>query len=181
MVLPLKARGDNFLSTGSIVDFWTFNPQRKEKLLEILSNCWPNVSAACKAIGISHQTFDTHLKRDVKFCKAVEEIKRAKLDAIEGVSETSAMDVRRGFLDRAMILRAHRPELYDRAKVVKIEGYKMGAAEARQRLAGLEGEDDAEIVKAYARGKERKQRKMIVAGEGEAGKTGGAGEAEAGG
>lgn len=161
----LRVSESGFLDTGSGLALLSFDSQRKLKFLELAAAYWPNMSRCCREIGIHYQTFLNHRKADVKFYEALQEIKAAKLDAIEAVSEESALDVRKGFLDRAMILRAHRPELYDRAKVVKIEGYKMTDGEKRNRLAGLEGAIDAEIVKSYSDRKQIREAKRAKADE----------------
>lgn len=163
------------MDKGSALGILSFDVQRKLKFIELATQWWPDMSRCCREIGIHYQTYLNHIKSDVKFCEAIRSIKTSKLDEIEAVSAESARDQRRGFLDRAMILRAHRPELYDRAKVVKIEGYKMGQGEARQRLAGLEGAIDAEIVKTYSDRKQRRearQQARLKASEDRAGKGG---------
>src|SRR5579863_5168181 len=119
---------------GLTLDHYNFNPERKLRFISLLERVWPDISQCCKAIGIHYTTFYNHVKRDEKFREAVNAIKTSKLDELERVSIESGRDMRKGFLDRAMILRAHRPELYDRAKVVKIEGYKMDSNEKTKRV-----------------------------------------------
>lgn len=167
MVYPaLTESNSGLLDTGSDVGLSAFNVERKLTFLKLANQYWPDMSRCCREIGIHITTFYNHYKRDVKFCEEVKAIKAAKLDEIERVSIESARDQRKGFLDRAMILRAHRPELYDRAKVVKIEGYKMTAGEKQTRLGAVETVLDAEISKAYLDRKERREerkRKQISA------------------
>lgn len=178
MTAPLRVQESGFLGTGSVQSFVVFEPERKLKFVALLSEFWPDVSKCCAAVGIHRTTFDNHLKWDVKFCKAVEAIKAAKLDELERVAIESGRDQRKGFLDRAMILRAHRPELYDRAKVVKIEGYKMAAGEREQRAAALDQAIDVEVSKVYLDRKQRREAKrqsQVKALTSSGGKAAGAG------
>ena len=144
---------------GFVVGLGTFDISKKTTFLEHLRTFWPNISRCCRAVGISNQTYYNHLKADVNFCKAIAKIKAEKLDSIEAVAVESAQDQKKGFLDRAMILRAHRPELYDRAKVVKIEGYKMAGEEKAKRLGAVDQAIDAEVVNSYTTRKERRRLK----------------------
>lgn len=154
-----------FLDTGSDSCISSFDAQKKLKFIELASQFWPNLSKCADAVGVTVQTVYNHIKRDVKFCEEIKRIKTAKLDELEQVAIDSGRDVKKGFLDRAMILRAHRPELYDRAKVVKIEGYKMTTAEAQQRSGAVEAAVDATIVAAYTTRKERQEQKRLKAAE----------------
>lgn len=166
MVYPaLKRSESGFLDTGSVACLSSFSLERKLKFLQLAREFWPDLSRCAVAVGITIQTVYNHVKSDVKFCEEIKAIKAAKLDELERVALESGRDPRKGFLDRAMILRAHRPELYDRAKVVKIEGYKMTVGERANRLAGLEGAIDAEIVKSYSDRKQRQEAKRLKAAE----------------
>jgi len=155
------------------LDKFTF--EKKQAFLTLLNKWWPNISQTCREIGIHPGTYYNHLIKDKSFAQAVAEIKQARIDRIEAVAVESAENPTKGFLDRAMILRAHRPELYDRAKVVKIEGYKMDGAEKARRLGAVDAAIDAEIVKTYTT---RQERRRLPAGGGEG--TGQAGQGEAG-
>src|SRR6202158_1863173 len=172
MVLALKQGEDGYLSTGSGTDLYTFNPERKLRFLALAAEFWPDMSRCAAAVGIHITTFYNHMKSDVKFCNEIKAIKAAKLDELERVAIESGRDQRKGFLDRAMILRAHRPELYDRAKVVKLEGCKMQAGERGQRMGAVDVAVDAEIVKTYLDIKQRreaKQQQQLTTGEASAG------------
>lgn len=157
---PLSLRKSGFMAAGSPRSFRVFGIERKLRFLELARQYWPDISRCAKAVGICRETIYNHLKSDVKFCKEIQEIKAAKLDELESVAAESGKDPRRGFLDRAMILRAHRPELYNPAKVVRVEGYKMGSIERSQRLGVLGEVVDAEIVRAYSTRKERKAQRL---------------------
>jgi hypothetical protein len=163
--VALSVSDSGFLDTGSSTYVSTFDTQKKLKFIELARQFWPNLSKCAEGVGISVQTVYNHLKRDVKFCEEIKAIKTAKLDELEQVAMDSGKDAKKGFLDRAMILRAHRPELYDRAKVVKIEGYKMNSGERAQRLGAVEAAVDATIVQAYSTRKERQQAKRLKAAE----------------
>jgi L-rhamnose mutarotase len=149
---------------GSVLAFNQFGSQRKSEFIRLAIEFWPNMSAICKAVGVARSTVYLHRKSDPAFNKALQEIDAMVCDEMEQTLRTEGMKPK-GFLDRMAYLRAHRPELYDRAKVVKIEGYKMGDGERRQRLAGLEGAIDAEVVKTYQDRKQRQETKRIRADE----------------
>lgn len=171
MVRAFKKREGEFLSTGSGFDNYTFSPERKISFLALCRKFWPDISRCCRTIGISNVTFYTHLKKDEKFFAAVEEIKLAKIDAIEATGMRQAAKPK-SFLDRAMMLRAHRPELYDRAKVVRLEGGAVPWQEASQGAKLAEAAVDAEIVGNYR----RRKTKVLGAGDGAGGDKRGAGQ-----
>ena len=152
-----------------------FDWQKKRRFLRMAKRFWPNVTLCCAACGISDSTFYTHRKIDPIFAHKVAEIDRGTTDNIEGVLAEQATKPE-SFLDRMAYLRAHRPELYNPAKVVKIEGYKMTQSERGERLAGLEGAIDAQIVSAYTTRKERLQQQREKRGELPSGDTQGKGE-----
>jgi hypothetical protein len=114
--------------------------------------------------GIHPSSYYAHLKADKIFYQKVQQIDQGTTDRIEGVMASEAINPK-SFLDRMAYLRAHRPELYNPAKVVKIEGYKMTQSERGERLAGLEGAIDAQIVSAYTTRKERLQAQREKRGE----------------
>jgi hypothetical protein len=152
-----------------------FDWQRKRRFLRIAKTYWPNVTLCCAMAGIHPSSYYLHLKQDPIFYAKVKQIDQGTTDRIEGVMASEAINPK-SFLDRMAYLRAHRPELYNPAKVVKIEGYKMTQSERGERLAGLEGAIDAQIVSAYQTRKERLQAQREKRGELPSGETGVRGE-----
>ena len=58
---------------------------KKEKLLEALKETQGLIYHACKKAGnISRSTYYRYVKEDAEFAKAVEEIKEAQVDYVEG-------------------------------------------------------------------------------------------------
>ena len=148
---------------GVVLGFNSFNVQRKSLFYEAARKFWPNISEICKIIGIHPGTYYNHLKSDKSFAAEIRLIDQEVTDRIEGVLATQATQPK-SFLDRISYLRAHRPELYDRAKVVKIEGYKMSSDEKAKRMKVVDTAVDAEIVKSYLSKKERLEQKKIEGG-----------------
>lgn len=164
------------LDTESVHDVRWFDAERKNLFIETALKLWPNISKICEVVGVHPQTYYNHKKTDPQFAACMEAVRQARLDRIEAVSADMAENPTKGFLDRAMMLRAHRPELYDRAKVVKIEGYKMGDGERQNRIQALEVAVDAEISKTYLNRKqqrEQRQQQRLSAGKGDGGETAG--------
>lgn len=139
----------------------------------LLSKWWPNVTKTCQEIGISTSTYYNHLRSDTSFASKVAQIRLARLNKIESIAFESAEDMRHGFLDRAMVLRAHMPELYNPAKVIRVEGVKLGAGEAQGRAKLAQEAIEGELVGTYKRRKAKQRLKLSGGGEGTAG--GGAG------
>ena len=117
------------------------------------------MSKVCQVIGINHQTYYNHLKSDPWFAHEMEEIRQRKVDAIEGKVFEAAEDSK-NFLHQAMVLRAHRPELYDRAKVVRVEGYKMTPSEQKGRLDVVDTVIDSQIAQTYLSRREQRERRQ---------------------
>jgi len=159
---------------GSATGWSLFDAEKKLLFLEAARRFYPNISRCCQEVGICWQTFSNHRKQDKIFAAQLAEIDREVTDRIEGVMAEEAVNPK-SFLDRMAYLRAHRPELYDRAKVVKIEGYKMDGAEKARRLGAVDAAIDAEIVKTYTT---RQERRRLPAGGGEG--TGQAAQGEGG-
>lgn len=163
--------------TGSVLRLHEFNDEKKARFLSIAKQFWPNLGAICEAVGISRWTVYNHRKSDPEFNKALIEIDEQVCDDHEFVLRQRGMKPA-GFLDRIAYLKAHRSSLYNPAKVVKIEGYKMGAQEKLERMGAVESVIDAEIVKTYQDRKQRQEQKRIKADEArakESGATEGAG------
>ena len=122
-----------------------FSKKRKDSWLRIAKKLWPNVSEICRQIGISTSTYYLHVQKDLAFNRAVKDLDQEVTDRIEGVLATMAVQPR-SFLDRISYLRAHRPELYNPAKVVRVEGVRLTDQDAHTRLAMATGAIDAELV-----------------------------------
>lgn len=135
-----------------------FVPFAKIRALELLVEYPQNVSAVCRALGTSRQLWDYHLKHDPDFARSVQEIREACCDELEQTMyELGKKKSSFTFSDRIAFLRAHRPQFYDRVKVIKVEGWKMGDGEKVNRLAGLENAVDGEIVKTQLDRKQKKE------------------------
>ena len=154
---------------------YRFTQEKKAHFLKLAVEFWPNMAAICKATGVSRWIVGYHRKHDPEFDSVLNEIDQMVCDEHEQMLRKQGMEPK-GFLDRMAYLRAHRPELYNPAKVVKIEGYKMTQSERGERLAGLEGAIDAQIVSAYQTRKERLQAQREKRGELPSGETGARGE-----
>lgn len=165
------------MGAGSVLDFRSFGFEKKSEFLRLAIEFWPNLTAICKAVGVARSTIYLHRHKDPEFNKALHEIDQMVCDEMEQTMRQQGATPR-GFLDRMAYLRAHRPELYDRAKVVKIEGWKMGNGEGEKRIGGLQSAVDAEVVRSYSDRKqirEQKRQSQLKAGEGTEGeKKGGA-------
>ena len=167
-VAPGVGQGETRVSArpamGLGIEGYRFTPERKAKFLALAKDYWPHIGKLCEAVGISRWTVIHHRKLDPEFNAALHEIDQSVCDSHELMLRTQGL-TKGGFLDRMAYLRAHRPELYNPAKVVKIEGYKMTQSERGERLAGLEGAIDAQIVSAYTTRKERLQAQREKRGE----------------
>jgi hypothetical protein len=150
--------------TGLALDLGRFDPKRKVLFIKFARKLYPNISKICSAVHISTQTYYNHLKSDPEFNKSMVEVDQAITDEIEGVLQKEARKPKK-FLDRISYLRAHRPELYDRAKVIKVEGYKMSPEDSKRRGSVLDQVIDGEIVQALG---EKPKTKIERIGGGEA-------------
>lgn len=158
------------MAQGSVLPVNRFDQEKKRIFIDLAFKLWPNIYRICELVGVSPPTYYNHKAKDPEFAANMEAVRQARLDRIEAVGAEMAENPTKGFLDRAMILRAHRPELYDRAKVVKIEGYKMGDGERQNRIQAVEIAVDAEISKTYLNRKEQReqrQQQRLSAGKGE--------------
>jgi hypothetical protein len=149
---------------GSAIHFDRLNHEKKLKFVDSCFRYWPNVSRICASVCISTAVYYLHLKTHPDFAEFMKAVDVSVTDDVEMVMRYEATNPK-SFLDRMAYLRAHRPELYDRAKVVKIEGYKMNAQERSSRLGAVEAAVDATIVQAYSTRKERQQAKRLKAAE----------------
>lgn len=123
---------------------------------------WPNLSAAAYELGVSAACLHQHKAHSPWFQKIVAEADAKGCDALEQVLYTRGVSGDEyTFNDRIAYLRAHRPELYNPAKVIRVEGVRMERAEAQKRDAVLTNVIDAEIVEGY---KKRRGGKALPAG-----------------
>ncbi len=136
-----KTQAGNGSSTALV-----FTTSKKQECIDLLRKCWPNISAACRQIGITKQTFRAHLAVDEKLRREVQEIQDQGVDEIEGNMMTFGRKPK-NYLDRITIARAYRPEVFDPAKRVEIthqrEMTDTDATEVSNRAAAAV---DAEIV-----------------------------------
>lgn len=133
------------MGTGLEHQPYRFTPEKKARFLELAPKYWPNVSAIAEAVGISRWTVVNHRKTDKAFDQALTELNNRLCDELEQTLIQQGLQPK-GFLDRISYLRAHRPELYDRAKTIKIETKQMTGDERSSRLRVVESVIDAEVV-----------------------------------
>jgi hypothetical protein len=81
----------------------------KEHFLDIF-RLTANISAACKAVGISRDTFYRRRDSDKAFAEELIEAREDAIEALEFEARRRAMD--RSDLLLMFLLKAHRPELY---------------------------------------------------------------------
>ena len=141
--------------------------------LDFAPELWPNITMICRKANVSKALYYRALKECPDFAAAVHEVDQGVTDAIEGLTANLAMNPKQ-IIDRMAYLRAHRPELYDRAKRIIVEGHTMSADEISRRSAVLGQAVDAQIVNAYTTRKERAQAKregssLLPSGESEGG------------
>lgn len=172
-----EAQGGEY---GTGARFYRFGRDVKDRFLELAPKLWPNTGKMCRAVGITRQCFYYHMQNDPIFRDAMEEIRESRLDDLEEVNVKQGEGMsKEAFLPRISTLKAYRKAIYDPAKVVRVEGLRMGDGEAVQRIGGLDKAVDAEIVKTYSERKqikEAKQREQERLGGGDGGEqTGGRG------
>lgn len=138
------------------------NPQ---KTAEAVLKYWPNLSAAALSIGVSASLLHWHKAHSPWFQNIVREADAKGCDALETVLFNRGVSGEEyTFTDRIAYLRAHRPELYDRAKTIRVEGLSLTNKEASARASLAEQAIDGEIVGNY------KRRKLVKrVGRGDAG------------
>lgn len=66
------------------MDTYNNDTEKRERLAALLVECKGIVSDACRAFGISRQTFYEWVKKDSVFAEMVEEAKEAAIDYVEG-------------------------------------------------------------------------------------------------
>lgn len=172
----LKAKGHEISETeaeeaeyGTGSSFYAFGRDVKDRFLSLAPKMWPNVGKLCRAVGISRDTYYYHIKQDKVFRAAMEEIKESRLDDLEETNMNEGQGTgKEAFLPRISTLKAYRKQIYDPAKVLRVEGLQMGNGERVQRLGAVDGAVDAEIVKTYLDRKQRrelKQQEQLKSGE----------------
>lgn len=121
--------------------------EKKRIFIGLLEEFWPNTSKAYLMAGISYQLYEV-LLTDPDVITATERIKRHKLDRIEGFMGNMALTPK-GFMDRIAILRAHRPERWDREKQIVIQ-HKREAEQIQAQHINLSRllATDAEVIEA---------------------------------
>ena len=142
------------------LDHRSYTTFDKIKALELLWEHPQNIALICRGLGVSRSTWHWHRSHDKQFNQDVIDIQEATCDELEetmhhlGKQRTSF-----NFNDRIAYLRAHRPELYNPARKIIVEGYKMSESDAERRSKVLDNCVDATIVNAYTTRKERNQAK----------------------
>lgn len=143
------------IPTGSIVRFRKLDPV---KTAEAVFKYWPNLSKAAEVLGVSRQALGWHQANSPWFQRITAEANAKGCDKLEQVLyERGVSGEEYTFNDRIAYLRAHRPELYNPAKVLKIESSTIKNSEAKQRAQIMETVIDAEIVDEYKKRKARKK------------------------
>ena len=145
-----------------------------QKLAIALAHHWPNLTAAAKELGVWPDALHHHKRKGSPWFMAIwEQAKLSALDRIKGVMMEQAQTPK-GFLDRAMTLRAYEPDVFNPARKIIVEGHKMSESDAERRSKVLDNCVDATIVNAYTTRKERNQAKregssLLPSGESEGG------------
>lgn len=135
----------------------------KIKALDLLLRFPNHVGKICQALGVNRATWHWNIKTDLEFATRVEEVRQSCADDLEEtLYEMGKQKSSFTFSDRIAYLRAHRPELYDRAKVVKIEGYKMSENDRSRRINVVDTVIEAEVAKSYLDRKEQRERRQQI-------------------
>jgi hypothetical protein len=144
------------IETGLKHRFNWFDAEKKSRFLELAKTYWPKLSQIAAAVGVHPSTVWLHRKSDKAFDRALNEINQSICDNMEAKLVEQGLQPK-GFLDRISYLRAHRPELYDRAKTIKIETKSMDNDQRSARLRVVSDVVDAEVVGAV---KGRRQKRI---------------------
>lgn len=123
---------------------------------------WPNLSRAAAQLGVTRQSLGWHKANSPWFQRIVAEADAKGCDALEQVLfDRGVSGEEYTFNDRIAYLRAHRPELYNPAKVIVLQDGRVPIKEATSR-ARLAGEAmDAEIVEGYKHRKALKAARVV--------------------
>lgn len=123
-----------------------FTLEKKKRFINLADIMWPDLAAVCKEIGISRSTFNAHRAVDTVFCDILDDIKRAKVDGVEGsMFKWSARP--QNFMDRIAILRAYKGETYNPQSTVTFR-HEVSEQESNMRRAALATVVDGELSDA---------------------------------
>lgn len=163
VVEGVQLMGCGVITRDGVMSEATFIPKRKTEFLKHLKDLWPNVSAACKLVGISKLTYRNHLNADQRFAIMVDEIAEDHTDQVEAFQSTLAKTNKFAFMDRAMTLRANRPDKFDPARKIVVESNSSRIDEptARARMVKLKDVIDAEVVQEGMRNYEDRRKGMV--------------------
>ena len=92
--------------------FVGFTAEKKVRVMQLLKKCWPDITAACDAVGVSTTAFYDHLHLDPKMAGMVEEFKKRETSKLERVMVERAQTPG-GFMDRIARLRYLAPLRYN--------------------------------------------------------------------
>lgn len=140
--------------TGFLASMHTANGQaemyftipKKKAFVALAKKLYPNMSAVCKEVGISVQTYKNHYQVDEAFHNAIEEIKEAAIDKIESHMFLYAGN-KQNFMDRIAIMRAYRGEIYNPKSTVTFK-HEISPDEASRRRVALAEVVDADVISA---------------------------------
>jgi hypothetical protein len=155
---------------GSVIRLSVLTWQKA--FLEVAPGLWPNVFEICKKVHVSRELYYRALRQHPAFARAINEIDRALTDAVVAKNANMAL-LDKGVIDRMAYLRAKVPELFDRAKVIRVEGVKLSAGEADGRAKLAQEAIDGEIIGEYRKRKAKRRAQIGGGGQGQA-KGGGA-------
>ena len=108
---------------------------------------YPKIYKLCAAVGIDRGTFKNHYEQDQEFRARFDECKEMLIDDIEGVRFREAKKTK-GVMDRMATLNAHRKEVYDPDRTLRVE-VGMTREDAAKRAANLANVIDTEAVESY--------------------------------
>ena len=92
-----------------MANYTEFTPEKREKFLIALGKM-PNISSACRQVGIARHTAYNHRKTDAEFKAAWDDAIEIGVDALEEVAMKRAKKESDTLL--IFLLKAHRPEKY---------------------------------------------------------------------
>jgi len=132
----------------SAIHFSGFTSKEKSRFIDNAIRYWPAKMKIAFASGISYPTINNHISWHPDFAALMKTIDVLVTDDVELILKNEAMKPK-SFLDRIAYLKAHRPELYNPAKVVRVEGVKLSDSDRANRLAAVETFIDADLADSY--------------------------------
>lgn len=123
-----------------------FTLEKKTLAVQEAANHWPNVGKICDVAGVSRKTFMVHYSLDPVFKDKIDEIRERKVDGVEEVLFTAAMQPK-NFMDRIAALRAHRGDIYNPGIKVDVNHHSLDPREAAERRVALAKVIDVDIIK----------------------------------